>query len=104
LKLGQYLERYRLGRWLLAMWRAFARSVIAMQLPMPTPEECLRRITLMERDIMLPIKAVGVPLLIYLGYHGHWVDNVAKALDVEVNLSSSQYFVWVYLVFFWSYV
>jgi signal transduction histidine kinase len=58
----------------------------------------------MERDIMLPIKAVGVPLLIYLGYRGHWVDNVAKALDVEVNLSSSLYFVWVYLAFFWFYV
>lgn len=100
----QWLNKHKLGRWFLAQAQLLNRWAAALRLPAPTPAECLRRIGLMERDIMLPIKAVGIPLLMYLFYRGQWIDNVAKALDVEVDFSSSHYFVWLYLVFFWFYV
>jgi signal transduction histidine kinase len=99
----QQVGKHRLGRWLLAQARALLRWLTAVKLPTPTTAQCLKRVMLMERDITLPIKAIGVPILMYLFYHGQWIDNVAKALDVEVDFSSSHYFLWLYIGFFWFY-
>ncbi len=68
----------------------------ALQMPLPDAPEWLRRISIMERDIILPIKAVGIPMLFYLFYFRPWISIVSDALGVE--LEATRYFFWFYIV------
>lgn len=70
---------------------------------MPPPEspEWAKRVILMERDIMLPVKAVGLPMLALLLYQRDWFSDLALALDVQFAVT---YFLWAYGGFFWCYV
>jgi signal transduction histidine kinase len=54
----------------------------------------VRRITIMERYIVLPIKAAGLIMLLYF-YLSPWTVAANSALDVEVE--TIQYFFWVYI-------
>jgi signal transduction histidine kinase len=58
-------------------------------------QEWLRRIVFMERDVILPIKAAGIAMLLYSFYFTPWIGKVSSALDVEVQ--ATQYFCWIYI-------
>ena len=50
----------------------------------------------MERDIILPLKAAGIAMLLYSFYFKPWIGRVLSALDIAVE--STQYLFWVYVV------
>lgn len=66
-----------------------------LSIPAPRSPQLLRRIKLMERDIILPLKAAGVLMLLYSFYFRPWINNVLSALEVAVEWT--QYFLWVYI-------
>ena len=63
--------------------------------PVPDPTQVRRRIEIVERNIVLPVKAVGIALLIPSIEFSSWYGTVSSALDVVVE--SIQYFFWVYV-------
>lgn len=71
------------------------RTIEGWKIPAPGDEQLLRRITTMERDIMLPLKAAGVGMLLYSFYFRPWMRTVAGTLDIAVE--QTQYFVWLYI-------
>jgi signal transduction histidine kinase len=99
--LWQRLRERRLG----TLRQLLRRLGLAMQIPPAEPMEWIRRVALMERDVILPIKAVGIPLMLYFFYSSKWIDNVSKALDIEFDFADfSHYFLWFYAGFLWFYV
>ena len=61
----------------------------------PDEQQLFRRITLMERDIILPLKLVGIGMLFYSFYLRQWIGIVLGALEIAVEVT--QYFLWLYL-------
>src|SRR6266481_580554 len=53
----------------------WARFIAAMQIPTPARPEILRRIILMERDIVLPAKFVAITILFFSFYSNPWFTN-----------------------------
>jgi signal transduction histidine kinase len=73
----------------------FVRQLIeALKIPPPDAPVWIRRITLMERDLVLPVKAATISMVLYF-YLRPWVGRVNSALDVEVDATKS---------FFWFYI
>jgi hypothetical protein len=79
--------------------KAFAtareRFVAAVHIPMPTAAQVLRRILIMERDIVLPVKAVGLAILLFSFYSSPWFTNVSDTL--EIGLQTVQEILWGYI-------
>jgi signal transduction histidine kinase len=71
------------------------RLVPLLVIPVPEPAELLRRITMMERHIILPLKAAGIAMLLYSFYSSRWIGNVLGALEISVEWT--QYFLWFYI-------
>lgn len=76
------------------------RLVEMLKIPAPEAAQLLRRITVMERHIILPIKAAAFVMLLYF-FLVPWTDRVAHALDVEPGVGSMRE---AALSFFWVYV
>ena len=77
----------RLGRvvdWLVAL----------LEIPGPDSRDWLRRVTLMERDIVLPIKAALIVMLLYSFYSSPWIGRVQS--EVEISVEWTRQFLWVY--------
>ena len=74
--------------------RFFQRVIKLLEIPAPEAEQWIRRITVMEREIMLPIKLVGI-LMIYSFYFTRWTGYAHTAL--EINVEAVEYFFWVYV-------
>ena len=70
------------------------RLLEMLEIPAPEAQQWVRRITIMERDIMLPIKAAGI-VMIYSFYFTSWISAVHNELDLEVQALES--FFWVYV-------
>src|SRR5438046_8180841 len=75
--------------------RFFQRVIKLLEIPAPEAEQWIRRITVMEREIMLPIKLVGI-LMIYSFYLMRWTGYAHTAL--EINVGAVAYFCLVYVV------
>jgi signal transduction histidine kinase len=76
----------------------FLRRIVEfLQIPAPDAPQLIRRIELMEREIILPIKAAVIAMLLQSFYltPSPWIGSVLSALDIAVE--STQYFVWVYI-------
>jgi signal transduction histidine kinase len=73
----------------------FSRYLVEM-LKMPAPEapQLQRRIMVMERHIILPIKAAAFIMLLYF-FLVPWTNRVAWSLDVEREVTVS--FFWIYV-------
>ena len=67
-----------------------------LEIPDPDPVRRLGRIEIMERDIVLPIKAAVIAMLIYSFLVSPWFGIVSNTLDVAVE--AVQYFFWMYVV------
>src|SRR5436190_8338098 len=74
--------------------RFFERLFHLLEIPAPEAPQWIRRITIMERHIMLPIKAAGIAM-IYSFYFTRWTGYAHTAL--EINVEAVEYFFWVYV-------
>ena len=67
-----------------------------LEIPAPDPIHRQGRIEIMERDIVLPIKAAVITMLIYSFLVSPWFGIVSNTLDVAVE--AVQYFFWMYVL------
>lgn len=69
-----------------------------LEIPAPDPQQLLRRIELMERNVMLPAKGAFIAMILYsFRYSTLWVGEVSSLLDITVE--TVQYIFWFYIVF-----
>jgi signal transduction histidine kinase len=71
------------------------RLIELMKIPPPGTAEILRRIEIMERHIVLPIKAAGIVILVQSFYFTPWIREGYSILEVPVQLAG--YFLWLYI-------
>ena len=76
--------------------RVMGRATELLLFRTPDEQQLLRRITRMERDIVLPLKVAGIGMLLYSFYLRPWIGKVLGALEIAVE--ATQYFLWFYLV------
>lgn len=74
--------------------RFFGHLLDALKIPAPESSQLLQRITAMERDIILPIKAAAIVMLLYF-FLKPWTAAAVNALDVADESAKS--FFWVYV-------
>ncbi|PWU10910.1 MAG: hypothetical protein C5B50_24390 [Verrucomicrobia bacterium] len=83
----------RLGAWLL---RLPGQIIELLRIPAPDPPQLLKRITIMELDIVLPLRAAGILMLLHSFYSRHaWFVKVSDALDIAVE--RIQHLLWLYI-------
>jgi signal transduction histidine kinase len=66
------------------------------EIPAPDPPRLLRRIAMMERNIMLPIKAVFIGMILYSFDITPWIGLASSTLDVVVE--TVQFIFWFYIL------
>ena len=76
-----------------AQW--LKRFFAAMEIPVPDPLRQLRRITVVERNIVLPVKVVYILMIGYSFHIKPWVGIEASTLEVVVE--TVQYIFWIYV-------
>jgi signal transduction histidine kinase len=77
------------GQWL-------KRVLAMMEIPAPDPPRLLRRIEIMERDIMLPLKAFAIGMILYSFVSTPWFGLASSMLDIAVQ--TVQYLFWFYVL------
>jgi signal transduction histidine kinase len=75
--------------------RLLERIVTLLEIPTPDPEQVFRRITMMERDIFLPLKAAGIGMVLYSFHYGRWIRSAMDELSIAVEWTD--YFLWYYI-------
>src|SRR6266481_5736125 len=90
----QRLKALRLNSLAEGSARLIHRAIKLLEIPAPEAPQWVRRITVMEREIMLPIKAVGI-LMIYSFYFTRWISTAYVDFDVAEEAVES--FFWVYV-------
>jgi signal transduction histidine kinase len=77
--------------------RQWLKRVLAlMEIPAPDPPRLLHRIEVMERDIMLPLKAFAVGMIFYSFVSTPWFGLTSSTLDIAVE--TVQYLFWFYVL------
>ncbi len=77
-----------------AQW--LKRLPALFEIPAPDPPRLLRRIVMMERNIMLPVKAVFIGMIFYSFDITPWVGLANSTLDVVVE--TVQFIFWFYIL------
>lgn len=77
-----------------AQW--LKRLPALFEIPAPDPPRLLRRIVMMERNIMLPVKAAFVAIIAYSFNITSWLDKENSTLDVM--LDTVQHLFWIYIL------
>ena len=77
-----------------AQW--LKRLPALFEIPAPDPPRLLRRIVMMERNIMLPVKAVFIGIILYSFDTTPWVGMPNNTLDVVVE--TVQFIFWFYIL------
>ncbi len=77
-----------------AQW--LKRSLALMEIPAPDPPRLLRRIEIMERDILLPLKAFVIGMILYSFVSTPWFGLATSMLDITVE--TIQYLFWFYVL------
>jgi len=90
----KWLSNLRPHALLKSIHRFFTRLAKLLEIPAPEARQWIRRISIMERDIMLPIKVAAVGMIYYF-YFTRWILVAHNELDVEVE--AVEYFFWVYV-------
>jgi signal transduction histidine kinase len=70
------------------------RLFAALEIPAPDPPRLLHRIESMERNIMLPVRAVAIGAILYSFVSTPWFGLALSTLDVAVE--TVQYIFWFY--------
>ena len=76
--------------------RWLKRLPALFEIPAPDPPHLLRRIVMMERNIMLPVKAVFIAIISYSFDITSWVGMANSTLDVMVE--TVQFIFWFYIL------
>jgi signal transduction histidine kinase len=76
--------------------RWLKRLPALFEIPAPDPPRQLRRIVIMERNIMLPVKAVFIGIISYSFDITAWIGFANSTLDVVVE--TVQYIFWFYIL------
>jgi signal transduction histidine kinase len=76
--------------------RWLKRLPALFEIPAPDPARLLRRIIMMERNIMLPIKVVFIGMILYSFDITPWVGLANSTLDVVVE--TVQFIFWFYIL------
>jgi signal transduction histidine kinase len=71
------------------------RAIELLRIPDPEAPKVLRRIRLMERHMVLPVKAAAILMLLHSFYYTPWIGMVSDTLAVAVD--AIEYFFWVYV-------
>jgi signal transduction histidine kinase len=90
----QWLNEHRFGGLAGAWLRFLDRLIALLQIPAPETSELIRRIIIMERHIVLPLKAAGIAMLLFSFYFTPWIGPPSSALEVAVE--SIKQFLWIY--------
>jgi signal transduction histidine kinase len=77
-------------------WQWLKQMFTLLEIPAPDPPRLLRRIESMERNIALPVKAVGVGFIFYSFVSTPWFGLTLSMLDVTVE--TVQYIFWFYVL------
>ena len=72
------------------------RLFAALEIPAPDPPRLLHRIESMERNIMLPVRAVAIGAILYSFVSTPWFGLALSTLDVAVE--TVQYIFWFYVL------
>jgi signal transduction histidine kinase len=67
-----------------------------LEIPAPDPPRLLRRIEIVERDIMLPVKAVFIGIILHSFYSSKWFVMTWSLLDVTAE--TVQFIFWFYIL------
>jgi signal transduction histidine kinase len=67
------------------LWQWLKRLLTLIEIPAPDPPRLLHRIEVMERDILLPLKAVAIVIIFYSFVSTPWFGLTLSALDVAVE-------------------
>jgi hypothetical protein len=78
-----------------ALRGVWERFIAAMQIPTPGAPEILRRIILMECDIVLPAKMVAIGMLLFSFYSSPWFTTVSS--EFEIGLQVMRNLLWEYV-------
>jgi len=76
-----------------AQW--LKRLPALFEIPAPDPARLLRRIELMERNVMLPVRAVFIAVIFYSFSFSHWFGERMSLVDITVE--TVQYIFWFYI-------
>ena len=97
--LWQRLRNYSLPDLARAFVRLPGRVVELLKIPAPDAAHLVDRITTMERDLILPIKAAGIAMLLYSFYFKlSWIGQRGLG-TLEITVQAMQFFLWCYIAF-----
>src|SRR5437764_3710856 len=94
--IGRRLSERILGRISRRHARLVRRIIALLRMPPPDAPQMIRRATLMERDIVLPIKAAAITMLVISFFFTTWIGMVLGALDIAVE--STRSFLLIYIL------
>ncbi|MCU0783823.1 MAG: ATP-binding protein [Verrucomicrobia bacterium] len=77
-------------------WQWLKRLPALLEIPSPDRAQLLDRVQMMERDLVLPAKAIIILILIWSFYLSPWMGSVLGAMEVAVELT--QYFFVIYIL------
>ncbi len=93
--LWRWLKDHPVGRFLGALARSPRRIIELLKISPPETHQLLQRIEIMEQDVILPLKAAGIAMLLYSFYRKSWIGKVLGELEVAVE--STRYLLWIYI-------
>ena len=97
--LWQRLRNYSLPDLARAFVRLPGRAVELLKIAAPDAAHLVDRITTMERDLILPIKAAGIAMLLYSFYFKlSWIGQRGLG-TLEITVQAMQFFLWCYIAF-----
>ena len=97
--LWQRLRNYSLPDLAQALVRLPGRAVELLKIPAPDAAHLVDRIATMERDLILPIKAAGIAMLLYSFYFKlSWIGQRGLG-TLEITVQAMQFFLWCYIAF-----
>jgi signal transduction histidine kinase len=73
------------------------RLPVLFEIPEPDPERARRRIQLMERTVMLPVRIFFVAVIFHSFRYSPWIGQVSTALDVTVETVQLIFGVYIFL-------
>jgi signal transduction histidine kinase len=74
--------------------RSLNQLLALMEIPAPNPERLLRRIKVMEHDIMLPVKAVFIGMILYSFHSTPWFGETYTS---DLQTQTVQLVFWFYI-------
>jgi signal transduction histidine kinase len=77
-------------------WQRLKRFFPLLEIPAPDPPRLLRRIEIMERNIMLPVRATFIAIILYSFSYSKWFGELSSLQDITVE--TVQYIFWFYIL------